>query len=118
MNLLLVDDSTYIRETVKAFLKDSSEFKCFEAPDGKTAFEILKNEPIDILLVDTVLPEMSATELITKALLVKTDLKVFGISTQNKGLTHTKVLSSGALKVLKKPITLELLKSTIQEYTA
>jgi|GEM_PF-5798125 len=117
MNLLLVDDSTYIRESAKAELKNTSEFNYFEAPDYNAAFEILKKESIDILLVDTVLPGLSGAKLTEKTLTLKSDLKIFGLSTQNKGLTHKKLLSSGALKILKKPITLESLKNAIQEYT-
>ncbi len=116
MNLLVVDDSSYIRENLKALTKASNEFNYFEASNGETALNILKTESIDILLVDTVLVDMSASELTKKALLVKANLKVFGLSTQDKGLTHTKILSSGALKVFKKPITLSLLKNAIQEY--
>ena len=66
LNVLVVDDAAFIRDLVKKALRDSyPSFKIHEAADGRKAQAILKSNPIDLVLCDWEMPEMSGLEVIT-----------------------------------------------------
>lgn len=66
LNVLVVDDAAFIRDLVKKAMRDAyPSFKIHEAADGRKAQGILKSNPIDLVLCDWEMPEMSGLELIT-----------------------------------------------------
>jgi CheY-like chemotaxis protein len=66
LNVLVVDDAAFIRDLIKKAMRDSyPSFKIHEAVDGRKAQGILKSNPIDLVLCDWEMPEMSGLELIT-----------------------------------------------------
>lgn len=66
LNVLVVDDAAFIRDLIKKAMRDSyPSFKIHEAVDGRKAQSILKSNPIDLVLCDWEMPEMSGLELIT-----------------------------------------------------
>ncbi|MGK0248292.1 MAG: DNA-binding response OmpR family regulator [Oleispira sp.] len=66
LNVLVVDDAAFIRDLIKKSMRDGyPSFKIHEAVDGRKAQSILKNNPIDLVLCDWEMPEMSGLELIT-----------------------------------------------------
>ncbi len=65
MKILLVDDSKFVREVVKSILKNQSFITQFFAREsGKKALELLKTEPIDVMILDLEMPGMSGIEVI------------------------------------------------------
>ena len=66
LNVLVVDDAAFIRDLIKKAMRDSyPSFKIHEAIDGRKAQAVLKSNPIDLVLCDWEMPEMSGLELIT-----------------------------------------------------
>jgi len=66
LNVLVVDDAAFIRDLIKKSIRDAyPSFKIHEAMDGRKAQGILKSNPIDLVLCDWEMPEMSGLELIT-----------------------------------------------------
>lgn len=66
LNVLVVDDAAFIRDLIKKAMRDNyPSFKIHEAIDGRKAQSILKSNPIDLVLCDWEMPEMSGLELIT-----------------------------------------------------
>jgi len=66
LNVLVVDDAAFIRDLIKKAMRDSyPSFKIHEANDGRKAQTVLKTHPIDLVLCDWEMPEMSGLELIT-----------------------------------------------------
>ncbi|MCO4755412.1 MAG: response regulator, partial [Bacteriovoracaceae bacterium] len=57
LKVLLVDDAVNNRNLVKAFLKDK-RYSIVEAQNGQEAFEILKKDKFDIVLMDMQMPVM------------------------------------------------------------
>lgn len=64
-NILIADDEKEIVRLLKIYL-EAEHFNIYEANDGEQAFEILKNEPIDLAIVDIMMPKMDGYELIQK----------------------------------------------------
>lgn len=66
LNVLVVDDAAFIRDLIKKGIRDAYPgFKIHEAIDGRKAQGILKANPIDLVLCDWEMPEMSGLELLT-----------------------------------------------------
>lgn len=61
--LLIVDDDKNVREVVKSTLK-SDNLTCYEASTRRRFLEIIKNYPLDIILLDLTLSDGSALDLI------------------------------------------------------
>lgn len=66
MNILLVDDEYLIRAKLLKYLRDSNFTfdKTFEASDGLEALEIIRNNPIDIAIIDIQMPKLTGIELL------------------------------------------------------
>ena len=57
MNILIVDDETLIRNVIKEYSK-SEGYNIFEASDGLEAIEMVKNNNIDLVVLDVMMPNL------------------------------------------------------------
>ena len=63
--ILLIEDEEPIRDMLRFALK-TSNFTVFEAENGTTGLTLLSQHPIDLLLLDWMLPDQSGVELTKK----------------------------------------------------
>ncbi len=68
--LLLVEDNKDLRKFIKGLLV--LNYNVLEAENGSIAFNIAKREPLDLIISDVIMPEMTGTELCAA---IKGDLK-------------------------------------------
>lgn len=81
INLVLADDDTLIRESLKIILssdKDINVTGCFE--DGKSAVDFILNNEVDIALLDVRMPVLNGVEA-TKEISKRTKTKVIILTT-------------------------------------
>lgn len=52
LNILLIDDNQHMRAITSAILQSAGMKKVREASDGSTGLEILRDHPIDLVIVD------------------------------------------------------------------
>lgn len=101
--ILLVDDEPSQLEYLKAMLENSN-FKCFTANNGKTAYNLLQNRKFDLVITDIQMPVASGFDLLDK---MKNDgtLKTFPIIalTGNTQLKEEDYLIKGFSAMLIKP---------------
>lgn len=63
LRILVVDDATFIRDTIKRSLRRMiPEVEVFEAIDGRRAIAAMKTNRMDLILSDWEMPEMSGDE--------------------------------------------------------
>ena len=62
-NILIADDEKEIVRLLKIYLND---YKVFEANDGQQALAIINSQPIDLAIVDIMMPKIDGYQLITK----------------------------------------------------
>ncbi|MBI5145161.1 MAG: response regulator [Candidatus Omnitrophica bacterium] len=62
-NVLIVDDEKFLTDTLGAFLK-SKGYNIFKAEDGQTTLNIIKNEMLDLVLLDIKLPGVDGIEIL------------------------------------------------------
>lgn len=65
LNILIADDEKEIIRLLKVYL-DSSEYNVLEANDGMKALSILNTNPIDIAVLDIMMPGIDGYQLIKK----------------------------------------------------
>jgi len=111
--LLIVDDDAFNRQLVVSLLAKISTINFFEAEDGIEALEVLKEKPIDMILLDLHMPKMNGYETL-KA--IKKEPKydfipIVIITTDEQEMN--KLYSLGADDFISKPFKLTELESRI-----
>ena len=114
--ILLVEDQAAIRLLAEDVLSDAGH-RVLSAANGRVAFELAQkySEPIDLLITDVVMPEMSGPDLADQLLKSRPGLIVLFIS----GYTDHALLHRGAIEqgtaFLQKPFLPETLMETVNE---
>ena len=62
INILIVDDFQTMRKIIRNALSEIGFSNIFQADNGLTALEVLKNEKITLIISDWNMPEMSGIE--------------------------------------------------------
>ena len=56
-NVLIAEDETKLREIVVKYLKKEG-YNVFEAEDGEKALEVFKDNPLDLVILDVMMPNV------------------------------------------------------------
>ena len=114
--ILVVDDDMINRKLLSVLLNKMGGFQIIEAENGMEALNIIKNEPIDMVLLDIIMPVMDGIDLLK---ILKNDdafknIPVAILTTDDT--RKTEALSLGAVAVLIKPIKEPDLRNLIMQY--
>jgi two-component system chemotaxis response regulator CheY len=116
-NVLVVDDSSVMRNIMVKFLQTAGlEFeKVFEAGNGAEALEIVKNQPISLILSDINMPTMDGLEFIRQLqnLPMGQGVPVIVISTEAGETKLMQTIGGGARGYIRKPFTAKALREKI-----
>jgi len=66
IKILIVDDFATMRRILKNILKQLGFKNLVEADDGTTAWDVLENQEIDLIISDWNMPKMTGLELLKK----------------------------------------------------
>ncbi len=110
-SLMIVDDSATMRKIIIRTVRMSGlEFdRTEEAGNGAEALEKLQSSPVDIVLCDINMPEMSGTEMVKKARQMDCckNTKIIMVSTESGQDLISGVMADGANGYITKPFTPE-----------
>lgn len=114
--ILLADDDDEFRISIREMLERLGH-TVIEAANGKLALEVLETEPVDLLILDIVMPDMDGIETLMAINPKTSSVKVLVISgggriNADEYLHQARLF--GARATLQKPFTGEALKSTLQ----
>jgi two-component system, NtrC family, response regulator PilR len=112
--ILVVDDERSMRELLAIVLKREG-YDVLLAENGRGAIEILEREPVDILISDIKMPDLSGVDVLRAA--KKIDQDILGIMITAFASTETAVeaMRLGACDYLSKPFDIDLLKMKVRE---
>jgi two-component system, NtrC family, nitrogen regulation response regulator NtrX len=113
IKILIVDDDPTIRESLQEILSYEG-YECSNASDGKRALEKLKNEKIDLMLLDLKLPRINGMEVLKESIKIKPELPVIMISGQGTIQLAVEATKLGAYDFLEKPLEAERTLLTIK----
>src|SRR6187402_3172787 len=60
--LLLVDSLEINRRLAKGMLRSAGQYEFFEAASGRAALDILDRQPVDLVILDLMMPDISGPE--------------------------------------------------------
>lgn len=78
--ILIVDDDKYMREFLEELIDTEIGVKTCSAENGISALNIIKENKVDLLVTDVLMPEMDGIELVQKSKKLEPDLKVMLMS--------------------------------------
>ena len=114
--ILVVEDNEEVRKLAMRVLQRQG-YEVLGAPEGMEAFLLCEEHegPIDLLVTDVVMPEMSGRELAERLASIRPEIKVLYMSgyTDN-AIVHHGILSEG-MNYIQKPFTVESLIRKVRE---
>jgi len=117
MQVLCVDDFSTMRRIVKSQLKQLGFEDVFEADDGVTALEVLKERRIDLIISDWNMPKMTGLDLL-KA--VRADdrwkhLPFLMVTAESEKDNIVAAVKAGVSSYVVKPFKPEVLKEKLEK---
>lgn len=116
LNVLVVDDSKVMRAMIIRTLKMTGVplGEIHQAGHGQEALAVLKNEWVDLALIDINMPVMNGEELIeaVRGDPLTRDLSIIVVSTESSETRIERILAKGA-EFVHKPFTAEILRQVI-----
>ena len=112
--ILVVDDERSMRELLAIVLRREG-YEVLLADNGRSAIDLLEREPVDLLISDIKMPDLSGVDVLRAA--KKIDQDILGIMITAFASTDTAVeaMRLGACDYLSKPFDIDLLKMKVRE---
>jgi two-component system response regulator PilR (NtrC family) len=112
--ILVVDDERSMRELLAIVLRREG-YEVLLAENGRTAVDTLEREPVDLLISDIKMPDLSGVDVLRAA--KKIDQDILGIMITAFASTDSAVeaMRLGACDYLSKPFDVDLLKMKVRE---
>jgi response regulator RpfG family c-di-GMP phosphodiesterase len=111
--LLVVDDEEYICEVIKEMLS-SEGYHIHTICDPRKALDLVKHQPVDLVLTDLIMGETSGVEVLDHAMRFHPDAVLILMTGQPTIENAVTVLKSGAYDYLVKPFSMDTLKAVIK----
>jgi two-component system nitrogen regulation response regulator NtrX len=111
--LLVVDDEQGIREVLCDILEDEG-YEVHTVEDGSQALELLKTEPIDLVLLDVWLPNVGGIDVLRTITQEYPETQVIIISGHGNIDLAVKAVKLGAFDFLEKPLSLERVTTLVK----
>ncbi|HWP23801.1 MAG TPA: sigma-54 dependent transcriptional regulator [Candidatus Binatia bacterium] len=111
--ILVVDDEAPQRELIRGFLEKQG-YEVLTAASGEQGLEILKREPVELILTDQRMPGLSGLELLKSARTINPEIDVIVMTAYGNIETAVEAMKAGASDYLAKPLHLEELRHKIE----
>lgn len=102
-NILIIEDEQSIRESL-AFLLDREGFSVTTAETGQQGLEKFQSNPIDLILLDLMLPELSGTE-VCKYIRKSSNVPIIMLTARDSEIDKVLGLELGADDYVTKPFS-------------
>jgi two-component system, NarL family, invasion response regulator UvrY len=114
-NILLVDNHPIITDGLKLIIKNFiADSETDMANDGDTAFEKIKHNNYDLIIMDISLPNTDSYALVNNILAVKPKSKILMFSMNSEEMFAKRYLKMGAMGYLNKEAPLDEIKNAIR----
>lgn len=112
-HILIIDDEISIRLALEKYLKQSGH-TVFTAADGEEALKILERKPVDLALVDLVLPKVDGLSVIRRMKVLSPETISIVLTGFGTITSAVEAMKSGAYHYLTKPFDLKDIGAIIQ----
>jgi len=101
--ILIVEDDPAVGESLRLLLKKKG-FPILLAPNGKEALHLFRQETVDLVITDLVMPKMDGIELLEAVKSLRPETEVIVISAQGTIEKAVQAMKLGAFDFIEKPI--------------
>lgn len=109
--ILIADDESNIRNLLKDYL--SKKYKVYEAKNGKEALNLLKNEDIDLAILDVLMPYYDGFSVV-KEIRKEKQIPIMMLTAKTQDYDEIKGFDLGADEYIKKPFNMNILLKRIE----
>lgn len=115
-NVMVVDDSAFMRNSLKSILQANGYNIVAEAGNGFEAVVKYRELRPDFITMDIIMPQSDGIEAIMKLKKIDPDVKVAIISCVNSRETIIKALKAGAKSFILKPFNIAKILETLSKF--
>jgi two-component system, chemotaxis family, chemotaxis protein CheY len=117
IKVLVVDDFATMRRILKNILKQLGFKNLVEADDGTTAWDILEDQKIDLVLADWNMPKMTGLELLKKVRASENYAKVpfLMVTAEAQKQNVIEAVQAGVSNYVVKPFTAEAISEKLEK---
>jgi two-component system response regulator PilR (NtrC family) len=113
--ILIVDDEPSMREMLRIVLRRDG-YDVIVAENGKQAIEHLRREPVDLLLSDIRMPDVSGVDVLRAAKDLNRDVVAFMMTAFASTETAVEAMRLGAVDYLTKPFSMDELRLKVRQH--
>jgi len=111
--ILVVDDEPQLCELAQEMLTDKG-FSVYTALNGEAALEVLRNQKIDLMITDVIMPKMNGYELSDNVTMLYPNVKILLASGFQRDLAEQNMHRTASLQMVTKPYSIVTLLKGIQ----
>ncbi|HEV3394865.1 MAG TPA: response regulator transcription factor [Xanthobacteraceae bacterium] len=112
LRVLVVDDEPPIRKLLRMGL-GTQEYRVIEAPDGRTALDLMREKP-DLIILDLGLPDMEGLELLRTIRARNESVPIVVLSSRADEVAKVQALDLGADDYVTKPFSMPELEARVR----
>jgi two-component system response regulator PilR (NtrC family) len=113
--ILVVDDEGSMRDMLRIVLRRDG-YEVSVAPDGRTALDILKRQPFDLLLSDIRMSDVSGVDVLRAAKDLNRDIVAFMMTAYASTDTAVEAMRLGAVDYFTKPFNMDELRLKVRQH--
>ncbi|OON87144.1 hypothetical protein BXO88_04535 [Oribacterium sp. C9] len=114
---IIVDDNAPVAEINREYLMKCGEFEVTAMfKDGFEAMEYLKNNSVDLAILDVYMPKMDGMQMLHKLRALHNPVSVIMITAANDLMVIESSLNSGIIDYIIKPFSFERFSSAIEKF--
>jgi DNA-binding response OmpR family regulator len=113
MNILLIEDNSYTRLTIKVAIEKMGHKVIAEAENFEEAIEKINNSDYDIILLDILIPGGNGIDIIKH--FGNINKKIIAITALEQDLIDKELKKLGVKSILRKPFSYDELERAIKE---
>jgi len=105
-NILVIDDEAAQRDVLTGYLKKKG-YKIFSASSGKEGIEVARTNPVDIILSDFKMPDLSGLEVLEHVKKINPEISFVIVTAYGTVENAVKAMRLGAFDYISKPVDLD-----------
>lgn len=111
--IAVVDDEEKIRDTINAFLINEG-FTVVEAENGEVAIQLVKNQSIDLVILDVMMPIMDGLQALREIRMISKKMPIIMLTAKTEEIDKLLGLEMGADDYMTKPFSMRELAARIR----
>ena len=115
VRILVVDDEPSMREMLRIVLRRDG-YEVLVAENGRDAIDQLRKTPVDLLLSDIKMPDITGVEVLRAAKDINSDIVAFMMTAYASTSTAVEAMRLGAVDYFTKPFSMDELRLKIRQH--